>query len=415
MIVNCIESAEIAGFYTILARKNRLLVFLIAFAATFAFTEYFNTYSVTAEYLSAVNYLIGFAVLSIGGAGNVLEKIGYSLIPELVVAAVNSFLTVGVSILIYGQVDYVSLLNHQYVLMIILTKVFQISLLYFSAFKIVRKDLEMTAFDQILIIIAILLCKTAIDSLESLLYLDHYDSLHLGIAILSVVGFIVTLLIAVNDISEKTKMIMHADADKEVMRYQIDMMKGNIASQQELARMRHDVQHLLNLAREGRTDSLESEAENLQTEMDQKILIPVDTMSIPLNQVLNLERQKATARGIHMNCRLNITEALPLSEDEVYLLMINLLDNAIDHIGSEKEIAVSAFSDEEEFSVSVINSIDGKILDSSGKLPESKAQGHGYGMMTISRIVRDHHGYMKLSDEDNHLAIRILFSKKISS
>ena len=97
MIVNLIESVEYACFYTVLCRKNKLLAFLFCFVASSVFIEVINAFSVTAGYYSAVNYLIGFITLSIGELRNSLQKISCSLMPELITAAVNSFLTVAVS------------------------------------------------------------------------------------------------------------------------------------------------------------------------------------------------------------------------------------------------------------------------------------------------------------------------------
>lgn len=413
MIVNLIESVEYACFYTVLCRKNKLLAFLFCFVASSVFIEVINAFSVTAGYYSAVNYLIGFITLSIGELRNSLQKISCSLMPELITAAVNSFLTGAVSFLFYGAIDYASLFENQYVLMIILTKVFQILLLYLTARIILGNELEIPVFDEILIIASILLCKAAIDSLEFLLYLDHYDSFHLGIAILCVVGFIVVLGFTGKDVSDKTKEIMHADSEKQAMSYRMDLMKENIASQQELSRMRHDVQHLLNLVRTGSTAAVKVEAENLQNELNQKVFIPVETISAPVNQILNIERQKAMTKGIHVVYHLSIIREPLLSEDEIYMLLTNLLDNAIDHIGSGKEILVSISSDEEEFAISVRNSIDGKILDSSGQMPASKRPGHGYGMMTVRNVVNRHHGYLSMSDEEGYFTIRILLSGKV--
>ena len=155
------------------------------------------------------------------------------------------------------------------------------------------------------------------------------------------------------------------------------------------------------------------EAENLQNELNQKVFIPVETISAPVNQILNIERQKAMTKGIHVVYHLSIIREPLLSEDEIYMLLTNLLDNAIDHIGSGKEILVSISSDEEEFAISVRNSIDGKILDSSVQMPASKRPGHGYGMMTVRNVVNRHHGYLSMSDEEGYFTIRILLSGKV--
>ena len=75
------------------------------------------------------------------------------------------------------------------------------------------------------------------------------------------------------------------------------------------------------------------------------------------------------------------------------MLLSNLLDNAIQHIGMEKNIRLTMNTQANFLRVSVVNSVDRQVLDEDGNMIRfNDKKSHGYGIGTIKEIVKKYDG-----------------------
>ena len=123
-----------------------------------------------------------------------------------------------------------------------------------------------------------------------------------------------------------------------------------------------------------------------------------------MNYVLTIKKQEAAERGIDFDSTLNIPCSIPMEDADLYLLLSNLLDNAIQHIGIRRKISVEIISIEDRLSIRVINSADIKVLDNDNNIKYRPSEKHGYGIMTVRTLLSKYGGTLYLDQDDENFA-----------
>ncbi len=123
-----------------------------------------------------------------------------------------------------------------------------------------------------------------------------------------------------------------------------------------------------------------------------------------MNYVLTLKKQEAIERGVDFDATINIPSPIPMEDADLYLLLSNLLDNAIQHIGIRRKISVEIISLEDRLSFRVINSADIKVLDSNNSIKYRPSEKHGYGIMTVRTLLSKYGGTLFLDQDDEYFA-----------
>jgi signal transduction histidine kinase len=197
------------------------------------------------------------------------------------------------------------------------------------------------------------------------------------------------------------------ELEKQLIASQLKYTHDSIAAADELHRLRHDVQHLLASLPESVV--LTSAAKDLQERLS-TIVLPVKTISPVIDTVINIKRDQAASKGIRFDCILNIIESPQLSEDDLYVLLVNLLDNAIEHIGVEKTIKIDMKSTKNYFLLTIANSVNNRIVDENGNLIQTEEVKHGYGLKTIQAIVDTNAGNIRYEEKNHTFMVTLLFS-----
>lgn len=244
---------------------------------------------------------------------------------------------------------------------------------------------------------------------ECILLLESPFNLYISSTILTLAVFsMLWIKIQMERVSES---IIHEKerSELELLQRELDLNKKFLASQEELHILKHDVQHILNTLAEKDNETLKKEI-NAKFDSISSIRIPYDTGNDALDNVLNVKRDVATSKGIAFICVTNIDNDLIFSDEDLSLIMINLLDNAIEHIGKGNRIEVFIKKIGTRLLVKISNSIDSPIslVGNTYKIPSNYR--NGYGVKTVQNIVKKYGGILNCSNENTMLISTISVS-----
>lgn len=196
------------------------------------------------------------------------------------------------------------------------------------------------------------------------------------------------------------------DFENALLKQEIKLNKEYLHSQEELHILKHDVQHLLTTLSESNDQNTKEEIEGRFKTLD-SLPIPFNTGNKALDIVLNIKKETALKKNIEFICTINISR-FKISDDDLSLIMINLLDNAINHIGERKRIEVIIKQINENLSIKVINSINNQLhlIKDVYTLPNEYK--NGYGIKTICKIVQKYDGIVNYSQIEDLLTATII-------
>lgn len=176
----------------------------------------------------------------------------------------------------------------------------------------------------------------------------------------------------------------------------------------------HDIKHLLSGMRERAMP--ESELSQIRELVD-SYENTYQTANGALNVVLNEKSAVCRRQSIDFSCIADASGLGFMSETDVYVLFGNILDNAIEAISGlpadKRSIGVLIERKGEIVVVNVYNGYEGELTFENG-LPVTKKSdkaNHGYGLKSISRIVRKYGGDMRIMTKDGIFEISLIFQQ----
>lgn len=119
--------------------------------------------------------------------------------------------------------------------------------------------------------------------------------------------------------------------------------------------------------------------------------------------------------GIIFEKRLKFSKSLEIDEMEVCIILGNLLDNALEACEKSEEKKRNIFlkmeSDEKSLSIYMENTMNKKNIQVKGKLIETTKEdkiNHGFGMLTIRKIVQKYKGVYEWEMEEEKFIVDII-------
>lgn len=121
-------------------------------------------------------------------------------------------------------------------------------------------------------------------------------------------------------------------------------------------------------------------------------------------------------KRIDFQVRLDDLSGFPLPDNAFVVLLSNLLDNAIDACdkiadGKEKSVLIKMNVGNEEYLLSVENTVSGPVLIENNRIQTTKAEQtkHGYGMININSIVDTNNGYCTMKCDGKNFRFAATF------
>ncbi|HBZ65048.1 MAG TPA: hypothetical protein DEO89_10895 [Lachnospiraceae bacterium] len=229
------------------------------------------------------------------------------------------------------------------------------------------------------------------------------------------------LLIAINFMTiylyDNTIRNMQARKEKEILEVQ------NLCQQKQAESMhnvmeqirgeRHDFyKHLSSLRQmlaQGQYPTAQKYVDELCEERNAiSAKIIADTGNYILDSILNYEYERAKAYDIEICYDCEIPKELELSPKDMSIILMNLLDNAIEAVRKEEEkkITCKIVYRKPQLLIRVTNPCTGET-GTVGKTTKKNAVEHGYGLKNVQKAVDQYLGTMKVKKKNSEFDVKI--------
>lgn len=130
------------------------------------------------------------------------------------------------------------------------------------------------------------------------------------------------------------------------------------------------------------------------------------------NLIFSAFAGRAKNAGISIKIKAGLSQNIPISENDLCVLLSNALENALHASLLQKKsglpgiIEVTAYEQKGTFFFQFLNSCHSKVIFHQG-LPVANTPGHGIGVHSICAIVEQYHGIYSFSLENNKFILRV--------
>lgn len=217
----------------------------------------------------------------------------------------------------------------------------------------------------------------------------------------------IAVLYIIGDILQKDARIRNMQVLQEHTQNQMSMYRDMLRSYGQQKQYLHDYKNQLGciqgMAAEGKQEELLRYIEGL-TGSIRKSMDYVNTNHTVVNVILNQKYRYAQEKGIMMTLAVNDLSELTMKEEDVVILLVNLIDNAIEACEKLKENKVIWFKmmlEEEELILSIRNPVEKEASVKHKRIATSKRdrEKHGIGLINIDEVIKRNNGTSVLGYE----------------
>lgn len=136
--------------------------------------------------------------------------------------------------------------------------------------------------------------------------------------------------------------------------------------------------------------------------------IIADTGNYTLDSILNYEYERARTYDIEIEYDCEIPKELELSPKDMSIILMNLLDNAIEAVRKEdeKKITCKIMYRKPQLLIRVTNPCTGET-GTLGKTTKKNAVEHGYGLKNVEKVTDQYLGTMKVERKKDEFDVKI--------
>lgn len=178
---------------------------------------------------------------------------------------------------------------------------------------------------------------------------------------------------------------------------------------------RHDMRHHLALIAgclaDGESQKAEEYVRIAQTDID-KITPNRYSENNTVNLIISSFAAKARGNGVALSVDAGLPASLELPETELCALLSNGLENAITaaaRVDDEhfRTVRISCQTHKGNLLIFIQNSFTGEVVMEDG-LPQSRLEGHGFGVKSMAMIAEKNNGYCSFTAEDEIFTVKIV-------
>ena len=208
--------------------------------------------------------------------------------------------------------------------------------------------------------------------------------------------------------------------DRRIAAYQHQLIETHYQEVENMYRQmrgwRHDyrnhIQTMKVLASSGDLEGIRSYLDRLDTDLN-TVDLAVKTGNAMADAILNSKISLAKSRDIPVQVDAHIPVRLKMSELDLYCVIGNLFDNAIEASlalpPEERLIRVYMDMKGTQLYLSFTNfTAQGKREKRNGRFLTTKGEGHGFGLVRVDAIVERLDGYLSRNSEDGAFTTEIL-------
>ena len=361
-------------------------------------------------------------VLLVFYTGNVIKKIYFSIMLVLLTIASSMLALYIVSWV--SNINYAELISRSDIIRI-LTNIAS-KLFYFISVKIVLKYLrkeKIHVSTHTTLIYAVLLIASvlAIVKIRNGLFNCKIDA---------VFSTYITIVIIIVDLC--LYLMLHYYSESSQRQLDIEMQKLTIQQQQkdietiiqdyyEILKIRHDIKRNISSAaemfNEKEYDKLGAFIKSFQNNSIGNIKTYVNTSNRMFNAIINQKLNEAEQRNIKIECFIfnDLSDFNGMSDQELCLIFLNLLDNAIEAEAEVEDpiIKLNIFQNRGYVCFKIENIVDKNILETNPNLHTTKQDKrmHGVGLKSVREIIDRHDGIFNISQNEKWFSAEIMLLK----
>lgn len=166
------------------------------------------------------------------------------------------------------------------------------------------------------------------------------------------------------------------------------------------------------LLKENKINECQNYLERISAKYKEVNSIVITGKSI-IDILIDNKYELATSKGIVMVLKLCNLKDVPISDDDLIVILSNLLDNAItavDELTNSEKIIYVTIKNEDKFIISIINPIERetKVVDNLIKTTKKKSSEHGIGLKNIKDCVNRYNGRIEIDTKKNKFTYLIV-------
>ena len=215
--------------------------------------------------------------------------------------------------------------------------------------------------------------------------------------------------------------LMIVDSSRKTNSYRLEVANQRYAyakelerNQKEIRKIHHDLNKHIQMiglyAEQGRTDKIEEYVQELNEDLVGNYIDAGYTENALFNGILADRIAKVAAKNITIAHKGDLMEELPISDYDFCLMIMNLLDNALEYVEKKNlhEVKVQTYQAEHTLVLKVINPLDiSEDVDISKSSKENQVV-HGFGLAIVRRAAERNHGSLEITTADNQFTARVI-------
>lgn len=238
---------------------------------------------------------------------------------------------------------------------------------------------------------------------------------------LRILIFIITLTayILILDIAKSAREKESLQGAKMALSLQLESANQQLsalqATQEQTAIYRHDMRHHFALIgvylADGDNQKVEDYVRSAQADIDE-ITPKRYCKNNTVNLILSSFAAKGKNNGVFLSVDADLPEFLSISETELCSLLANGLENAIAAAAQVEDeqfrkARISCKTHKGNLLIFIENSFTGKVTMENG-LPQSRREGHGFGVKSMAMIAEKYNGYCSFETKGEIFTLRIV-------
>lgn len=262
---------------------------------------------------------------------------------------------------------------------------------------------------------ALLVLCMLLDNVPGNRFADYLHNYVVGFCLLTIIITNLGLIFLLNRVYQQNldrEKLKHLEQQK---RLYMETMEIQRQSQTEIEKYRHDVKNLyLGLDNCIKTGRYEEAREMLKKELDivYRSRQVMNTGNLDLDCLLNHKISLALSKGIALETQVKLKEPIQIEMRELYIIVGNMLDNAIEAVqklpGGGK-IKFYLESGKGVLFIKESNEFEGNLIKKGDGFATTKAESekHGYGISNMEEAVKRYNGKLDLYTEGREFTAEV--------
>lgn len=351
------------------------------------------------------------------------EKYGKKLIFSMIYtsAMVILELLIGYTLSIIGKSNY-NIIEFKFIGLVITTLIALCIVKILQQYKVsINNNRRMSFFDVFKIVIIPIISIMLTHILHTLSVENNKNQ---NLLVIFALFLLTTLNIYFYIILEKTKDYEKNNFEIKLLReqynYYLEKQTSVEESYKTIKILKHNLKyHLMNLKdklnnlTEENITYLKNELNSLINESSDEVIVNYTDNKV-LNNILNSKIDCINKMNIDLNVKVNVSNEYSINEGILYVVLGNILDNAIENYNNTKskqnQLIVRIYEEYENLYIKISNPYAHKILiyDDLPITRKKDKSSHGLGLLSIKNILEQNNGILQISTASNIFTIQIV-------